>query len=101
VFEPIGQFYGWAEYRLTTDGKVAELEYPSELPANKKMCHGAMRLAFSKDGAIQVKWRAERSRRYELSTAVAVLRIELAALCAAAVLDRSAPALRPAARPSE
>ena len=59
VFKPIGQFYGWAEHHLTTDGTVAELVYPSELPANKEMCHGAMRLTFSEDGTIEVEWREE------------------------------------------
>lgn len=86
VFEPIGKFHGWAEYYLTTDGTVAELVYPSELPANKEMCHGAMRLTFSEDGFIQVDWRDE-GGQYKRAPAVALLGIELAALCAASVLD--------------
>ena len=86
VFEPIGKFHGWAEYYLTTDGTVAELVYRSELPANKEMCHGAMRLTFSEDGFIQVDWRDE-GGQYKRAPAVALLGIELAALCAASVLD--------------
>ena len=86
VFKPIGQFYGRAEYYLTTDGTVAELVYPSELPANEEMCHGAMRLTFSEDGFIQVDWRDE-GGQYRRAPAVALLGIELAALCAASVLD--------------
>ena len=86
VFEPIGKFHGWAEYYLTTDGTVAELVYRSDLPANKEMCHGAMRLTFSEDGFIQVDWRDE-GGQYKRAPAVALLGIELAALCAASVLD--------------